>query len=127
MKSVCDRARDTRRDDDLAEVVAPYSTPPAFNKAAHLLRIRIVRSPLRGWFVTRGNERRLIHLGMLPALHVPIVKTYLVDLRAPVADVRAGRTPRDPLRWLTEASTASPTGLDATVAAPSGSKQKHPN
>ena len=45
----------------------------------------------RGWFVTRGAEPPCIHLGMLTALHVPIVEPYLRDLQDSVTEVRAGR------------------------------------
>ena len=46
----------------------------------------------RGWFVTRGAEPPCIHLGMLTAVHVPIVGRYLSDLNAGVEEVRQGRT-----------------------------------
>lgn len=49
----------------------------------------------RGWFVARGNEPRLIHLRILTAVHVPIFETFLDDLRAVVAEVRARRTAKD--------------------------------
>lgn len=45
----------------------------------------------RGWFVTRGAEPPSIHLGMLTAVHVPIVERYLADLTQAVGEVRAGR------------------------------------
>lgn len=48
----------------------------------------------RGWFVTRGAEPPCIHLGMLTAVHVPVVDRYLGDLRAAVGEVRAGRSAR---------------------------------
>lgn len=49
----------------------------------------------RGWFVTRGAEPPCIHLGMLTALHVPVVDRYLDDLDAAMAEVRDGRRARD--------------------------------
>ena len=33
-----------------------------------------------GWFVTRGAEPPCIHLGMITAVHVPVVERYLADL-----------------------------------------------
>ena len=45
----------------------------------------------RGWFVTRGAQPPCIHLGMLTAIHVPIVDQYVSDLQDCVAQVRRGR------------------------------------
>lgn len=72
-------------------------TPADISYTAEGLDIFAVAKALteRGWFVTRGNEPRLIHLGMLTAVHVPIVETYLHEVRAAVAEVRAGRTAKD--------------------------------
>ena len=41
-----------------------------------------------GWFVTRGAEPPCIHMGMLTAIHVPIVERYLDDLKTSVRKVR---------------------------------------
>jgi sphinganine-1-phosphate aldolase len=45
----------------------------------------------RGWFVTRGAQPHCIHLGMLTAVHVPIVEQYVGDLEQSVIEVRRGR------------------------------------
>ena len=45
----------------------------------------------RGWFVTRGAEPPCIHLGMLTAIHVPVVAQYLSDLAEAAGEVRGGR------------------------------------
>lgn len=45
----------------------------------------------RGWFVTKGAEPPCVHMGMLTAIHVPVVKEYLADLEAAVEEVRGGR------------------------------------
>ena len=45
----------------------------------------------RGWFVTKGAEPPCIHMGMLTAIHVPVVGDYLRDLNAAVDEVRNGR------------------------------------
>ena len=45
----------------------------------------------KGWFVARGATPPCIHLGMLTAVHIPIVDRYLADLKACVHDVKAGR------------------------------------
>ena len=44
-----------------------------------------------GWFVTRGAQPHCIHLGMLTAVHVPIVEQYVGDLEQSVMEVRRGR------------------------------------
>jgi len=49
----------------------------------------------KGWFVTRGAEPPCIHMGMLTAIHVPIVDRYLADLKSSVSKVkREGRVAR---------------------------------
>ena len=45
----------------------------------------------KGWFVTRGAEPHCIHLGMLTAIHVPVVAQYVDDLKDSVLQVRGGR------------------------------------
>ena len=67
---------------------------PIVTYQAHGLDIFAVAEGLteRGWFVTKGAEPPCIHLGMLTAVHVPIVEDYLRDLRSCVQQVRAGRT-----------------------------------
>ena len=45
----------------------------------------------RGWFVTQGAEPPCIHVGMLTAIHVPIVEQYLMDLANAVKEVANGR------------------------------------
>jgi sphinganine-1-phosphate aldolase len=47
MKSMRDWARAQNRGGDWPEVVAPFSAHPAFDKAAQLLNMRVIRVPLR--------------------------------------------------------------------------------
>ncbi|MFT5174009.1 MAG: sphinganine-1-phosphate aldolase [Gammaproteobacteria bacterium] len=66
---------------------------PIVTYGSHDLDIFAVAQAMseRGWFVTRGAQPPCIHLGMLTAIHVPIVDRYIGDLVESVAEVRRGR------------------------------------
>ena len=72
-----------------------WSNPegPIITYGSDSLAIFVVAEAMteRGWFVTRGLEPPCIHLGMLSAIHVPIVENYLADLAAAVDEAKAGR------------------------------------
>lgn len=88
VKAARDRARGRLGDRAPLEIVLPFTAHPAFDKAAHYLGMRTVRTPLRGDFCADPEAMRAA-IGERTAMIVGSAPAYPHGVVDPIAEIAA--------------------------------------